>query len=184
LIVFRSIRYIVALALGFAPLLSYCQVTQIGVPKPSPRLTIGDNLTLTATPSNVNVQLVPRGVALGSSPIVVTTTWSGISLLSSLNVYAYFVSSTAALSGGSPVVNIPASCVLGRDTTGIPTAFTPFTQATPVAGASLHLYSQVSILSLGGTHVDNLSIEIDLTSLPQLPAAVYSGVLYLQAQAL
>jgi hypothetical protein len=81
-------------------------------------------------------------------------------------------------------VNIPSANVLGKDTLGIPTSFTPFTQSNPVAGASLQLYSTSSILSLGGSHTDNLSLEIDLTTLPQLPAATYSGVLLIQAQAL
>lgn len=160
------------------------QVTPIGGARPTPKLTVGNTLTVTASPSAVSFALVSKGVAAGSSPVVVTTTWSGISLLSSLNIYAYFTTSTAALSGSTPVINLPTSCVSGQDTTGIPTSYTAFTQSTPVAGASLQLYSTVSIISLGGTHVDNLSLQINLTSLPQLPAATYTGVLYIQAQAL
>ncbi|MBS1800555.1 MAG: hypothetical protein JSS95_12110 [Acidobacteria bacterium] len=165
-------------------LAAHAQVAKIGPARPSPKLTIGDTITVSASPSAVTFLLVSKGVALASSPIVVTTTWSGVSLLSSLNLYAYFTSSTAALSGSTPVVNIPSANVLGKDTTGIPTSFTSFTQSIPVGGASLQLYSTSSILSLGGNHVDNLTLEIDLTSLPQLPAATYSGVLLLQAQAL
>jgi hypothetical protein len=152
--------------------------------QPKPQLTIGDTLTVTASPGAVSFLLVSKGIALGSSPIVVTTTWTGISLLSSINLYAYFSSSLSALSGSTPVVNIPTANVLGKDTAGIPTTFVPFTQSGPAVGASLHLYSMTSILSLGGSHVDNLSLEIDLTTLPQLPAATYSGVLLIQAQAL
>ena len=178
----QAVRTIATWSLLIATLHLQAQVARIGPAKP--QLTLGDTLTLTASPSAINFALVSKGVALGSSPIVVTTTWSGISLLSSVNLYAYFSSSTAALSGSSPIVNIPTANVLGKDTSGIPTAFTQFTQTTPIAGASLHLYSITSILSLGGSHVDNLSLEIDLTTLPQLPAATYSGVLLLQAQAL
>jgi len=179
----RRIRHVFTLALGLTPFLAYGQVRQIGAPKPSPHITIGDSVTVTATPSAVSFQLVAGGVALASNPIVVTTAWSGISLLSSVNVYAYFGSSTAALSGSSPIVNIPSSLISGKDATGIPTSFTPFSQAVPVAGASLQLYSLSSLLSLGGSHTDTLTLQIDLTTLPQLPAAVYTGVLYFQAQA-
>jgi hypothetical protein len=175
---------VIAAAFFLLTLQTQAQVARVGPTRPSPQVTIGDTLTVTASPSAVNFALVSKGVALGSSPIVITTTWTGISLLSSLNLYAYFSSSTAALSGGTPLVNIPTANVLGKDTTGIPTAFTPFTQGTPIGGASLHLYSTVSILSLGGNHVDNLSLEINLTTLPQLPAATYTGVLLIQAQAL
>ncbi len=159
------------------------QTRNIGALRPNPRITIGDTITVTASPGTVNFALVSRGVAQGTSSITVTTVWSGISLLSSLDLYAFFSSSTAALSGGSPVVHIPSANVLGKDTAGLPTGFTPFTQGTPTAGASLHLYSTSAILSLGGSHVDNLTLEIDLTSIPQLPAGTYSGVLMLQAQA-
>jgi len=182
--VIRAALRVIASASLLAALQVQAQATRVGPPRPSPQLTIGDTLTVTASPSVVNFALVSKGVALGSSPIVVTTTWTGISLLSSLNLYAYFSSSTAALSGSVPLVNIPTADVLGKDTTGIPIAFTQFTQGTPIAGASLHLYSLTSILSLGGSHVDNLSLEINLTTLPQLPAATYTGVLLIQAQAL
>lgn len=177
-------RWIAMLLLSPA-LLIQAQVTRVGNLRPRPRLTIGDTLTVSASPSAISFALVSKGTASGSSPVVVTTTWSGVSLLSSLNLYAYFTNAGAALSGGSPVVNIPSSCVLGMDTTGIPTTFTPFTQTNPLGGvgASLKLYSTTSFLSLGGSHTDNLSLEINLTTIPQLPAGTYTGVLLIQAQA-
>jgi hypothetical protein len=163
------------------------QVTRVGSVNPNSKLLSLGSLTVSASPSLVNFALTPSAVVLGSSPIVVTTSWSGVSLLSELNVYAYFTSSIAALSGGSPVVNIPSSCVLGMDPSGIPTGFTAFTQSNSVggAGAGLQLASLSSLLILGtSSHTDNLSLEINLKTMPQLPAAVYTGVLILQAQAL
>jgi hypothetical protein len=165
-------------------LTAFAQVAQVGAVRPRPQLTIGDTLTVIASPSALSFPLVSKGVATASSVVVVTTTWTGVSLLSTLKLYAFFTSSSAALSGGTPVVNIPSSCVLGKDTNGVPTSFTQFTQSGPVAGASLLLYSTSSILSLGGSHTDNLTLQIDLTTIPQLPAATYTGVLLLQAQAL
>lgn len=175
------------MALFFASLASAAsaQVTRITTQRPRPLLTLGDTLTVTASPATVNFSLVPNGVATGSSPIVITTTWTGISLLSSINMYAYFSVASRALSGGVPASYIPSSCVLGQDPGGIPTTFTAFTQTNPFggAGASLKLYSTTSVLSLGGSHTDNLSLKIDLTTLPQLPAATYQGMLLIQAQA-
>ncbi|HWB32197.1 MAG TPA: hypothetical protein VG714_03395 [Acidobacteriaceae bacterium] len=151
-----------------------------------PELTLGDTLTVTASPGAVSFTLVPGGIATGSSSVTVTTNWTGISLLSSVRLYGSFSSATTALSGGTPVSYIPSSAVLGKVATGTPTTYTPFTQTNPLggAGASLLLFSQTSILSLSGNRSDNLDLEINLTSLPQLPAATYTGVLTLQAQAL
>jgi hypothetical protein len=174
-----------ALLIVQAPLVMHAQVVRIGGSKPKPQLTLGDNLTVAATPAAVTFQLVSSGVAVASSPITVTTTWTGISLLSSLILYASFLDSTSALSGGTPIVKIPSSCVLGMDPMGLPAAFTPFTQVGPFGGAggSLAVYSSLAILSLGGSHTDMLTLKINLATLPQLPSGTYRGLLSLQAQA-
>lgn len=146
-------------------------------------------LTVTASPTLVNFNLVPKGVAVGSNPVVITTTMTGVSLLNILNLYGYFSLASQALSGGTPTAYIPSSAVLGQMTTGSPTSYTAFTQGSPVAGSSLLLYSTGSLLSIGciavgaSCRTDSLSLEIDLRSLPQQPAATYTGTLYLQAQA-
>jgi hypothetical protein len=129
-------------------------------------------------------------MATGSSAVAITTTVYGISLLTNLSLYGYFSSASAALTdGASTPNNIPSSAVLGQVTTGSPTTFTAFTQSNAVgtAGAGLLLYSTNSlpILSclLALCRTDNLSLEINLGSLPQLPAGSYNGALILQAQA-
>lgn len=161
------------------------QVVRLGSAKPKPALITGDTLTVAATPSAVTFQLVSKGTATASVPVLVTTTWGGLSLLSSVAVYAFFLDTTSALAGGNPVTRIPSSCVSGRDPTGIPTTFTAFTQSNILggAGAGLALYSSSRLLSLGGNHVDTLSLQINLATLPTLPAGTYSGTLTLQAQA-
>jgi hypothetical protein len=160
------------------------QAVRVASRRVAPRLTVLDTLTLTASPGLVKFNLVSKGKALGSSAVTINTSWTGLSLFSSLAIYAFFSSATAALSGGTPVSNIPSSCVLGEDPNGIPTAFVAFTQTSSFGvGSSLQLLNQTSLLSLGGSRVDNLTLEIDLSSVPQLPAATYSGVLLLQAQA-
>lgn len=164
------------------------QAVRVGPARPSPATAVS-SLSISVTPSNVSFQLLSKGVAIGSVPVNITTSWGGsLCLLTcTINVYGYFSSATAALSGGSPVVNIPSSEVLGQVTTGIPTTYTAFTQSNPIggAGASLELLSQgFFILAGNSSRTDALQLEIDLTNQPQLPAGSYSGTLYIQAQSL
>lgn len=161
------------------------QVIRVQPPRAKPKLTLGDTLTVSASPGSVTFQLSPGTVSQASSVVSVTTTWTGISLLASITVSAYFSSATQALVGGSPLSAIPSSLVLGKVPTGSPTSFTPFTQTAALGpvGSGLLLFSQSALLSLGGSRTDALSLEIDLTTVPQLPAANYTGALVLQAQA-
>jgi hypothetical protein len=154
----------------------------------SPNTAVG-SLSISAAPASVQFNLVSRGVATGSSAVAITTSWGGnfCILTCTVTLYAYFATSGAALSGGSPVVNIPSSEVLGQVPTGTPTSFTAFTQSNPVggAGASLELFSQSFFLYAGSSsRTDDLNLEIDLSSQPQMPAGTYTGTLYIQAQSL
>lgn len=164
------------------------QAVRVGTLKPVPATPVS-SLSISVAPSNVSFQLVSKGVAVGSTSVEITTSWSGTFCLltCTVNVYGYFASANAALSGGSPVVNIPSSEVLGQVTTGLPTTYTAFTQSNPIggAGASLELLSQGFFLFSGSnSRTDALSLEINLTNQPQLPAGSYSGTLYIQAQSL
>jgi hypothetical protein len=144
-------------------------------------------LTVTAAPAAVSFNLVSGGVATGSSPIAITTACLlSLGAPTQFTLYGYFASASAALSGGAPVTNIPSSAVKGMVPTGAPTTFMPFTQsgAFGPAGGSLLLWTTTTNLCLLSSRTDMLSLEIDLTSLPQLPAATYSGTLVLQAQAM
>lgn len=173
---------------GWSGRSAVAQAVRVGPMRPTPATAVS-SLSISVAPSNVSFQLVSRGVATGSAPVQITTSWGGsLCLLTcTINVYGYFTTAGAALSGGSPVVNIPSSEVLGEVTTGIPTTYTAFTQANPLggAGASLELLSQGFFLFSGtSSRTDALQLEIDLTSQPQLPAGSYSGTLYIQAQSL
>jgi hypothetical protein len=164
------------------------QAVRVGAARPTPATSVS-SLSISVTPSSVSFQLVSKGVAAGSVPVEITTSWGGsfCLLTCTINVYGYFTSAGAALSGGSPIVDIPSSAVLGQVTTGIPTTYTAFTQSNPFggAGASLELLSQgFFILSGSSSRTDALQLEIDLTNQPQLPAGSYSGTLYIQAQSL
>jgi hypothetical protein len=156
--------------------------------------TLGESLTVTAAPTSgsaVNFALVSGGTATGSAPVAMTTSWIMKGSRSSVTLTGYFASATAALTGtGSSPATIPTSEVLGQVTTGTPATYTAFTQtpatgALGTAGASLALFTQgITGTNRAASRNDNLNLQINLTSQPQLPADTYTGTLNLQAQAL
>lgn len=150
--------------------------------------TLGEVLSISATPSSVSFTLVQGATATGSSPVAIQTTWLLLPTRANLILDGYFSSATAALTDGATTPdNIPTSSVLGEVPTGTPTTFTAFTQSTALGptGAGLTLFTlPLTALNRAGTRTDNLSLEINLSALPQLPAGTYTGTLTLQAQAL
>jgi hypothetical protein len=162
------------------------QVARVGGQKVKPRATAGDTLTVTASPSVVTFTLHENQLSTGSAPVVIVSSFAGISLLGSFVLYGFFASSSAALSGGTPVANIPTTLVLGQVPTGTPTTFTAFTSTGPFggAGASLQLFSASTFLVLVGSRTDNLNLEINLVGITQQPAATYMGTLTLEVQAM
>jgi hypothetical protein len=152
------------------------------------RATLGESLTVAATPATVAIPLVSGGTATGTTPVAITTTWVLSAGRSTVTLVGYFASATAALTDGAATpVNIPAAEVLGQVTTGTPTTFTAFTQTAPLgaAGAGLTLFTQpLSGTNRNANRTDNLNLEIKLASQPLLPAGTYTGTLNIQAQAL
>jgi hypothetical protein len=150
--------------------------------------TLGESLTVAATPSTVSIPLVSGATATGTSPVAITTTWVLSASRTAVTLVGYFSSATVALTNGATTpANIPASEVLGQMTTGTPTSFTAFTQTAPLgtAGAGLTLFTQgLSGTNRNANRTDNLNLEINLASQPQLPAGTYTGTLNIQAQAL
>jgi hypothetical protein len=120
--------------------------------------------------------------------VAITTTWVLSAGRTAVTLVGYFASATVALTDGAATPdNIPASEVLGQVTTGAPTSFTAFTQTAPLgtAGAGLTLFTQgLSGANRTANRTDNLNLEINLSSQPQLPAGSYTGTLNIQAQAL
>jgi hypothetical protein len=150
--------------------------------------TLAESVTVSVTPGTVSFNLVPGGTAVGNAPVAITTTWVLATGRANVVLDGYFATASAALTtAGPPVVNIPSSSVFGQMTTGTPTSYTAFTQTAalgPTAGG-LTLFTQaLSALNRASTRTDNLSLEINLSSQPQAPAATYTGTLYIQAQAL
>jgi hypothetical protein len=168
--------------------LAYSQALNSNTATVTLTATLGESLTVAATPANVTFALVSGGVAAGSAPVVVTTQWLLGAGRANVELDAYFASATAALtSGGGTPSLIPTSAVLGQMLTGTPTAFTPFTGSGVLgtAGGGLVLFTQALNSSTRAvTRTDNLSLEINTSGLPQLPAGTYTGTVTIQAQAL
>jgi hypothetical protein len=194
---FNKYRLWISCFVGLLSSVATAQVVHVGsrpaqviARGPAPRFTILGAITTTATPGSVSFNLVSKGTATASVPIAINTTWSGISLFAAgVSGYAYFMNPSSALSGGSPAVSIPSSCVYGKDSTGTFTSYTPFTQAGPFgSGNSFQLFTGgtgtlLGILGFGGSHADNLTLQINLSTLPQLPAGTYTGILMIQSEA-
>jgi hypothetical protein len=160
------------------------QAVKVGQSRATP--LIGPNsLSVNASPSALVFNLVAKGESVGNSPINITTAYSGLTISGNLSLYAFFISSAAALAGNLNTAVIPSSAFFGRVTTGLPTTYMAFTQTNPVggAGASLRLISQLVLAGTGNSRTDVLSLKIDLTNIPELPADTYTGTLILQAQA-
>ncbi len=151
--------------------------------------TMAESLTLAVSPSSVSFSLVPNGgVSTGSTGIQIVTTWVLAQGRANVVLDGYFASSAAALSyAGTTTVNIPSSDVFGQMTTGTPSTYTAFTASAALgpSGAGLTLFTQpISTSNRESNRTDTLTLQINTTSLPQLPAASYTGTMMLQAQAL
>ncbi len=144
-------------------------------------------------PAAISFTLPQNGSTTGSGSVTIATTYGPVGVLSTLNVYASFSSTTAALTanaaastGTSLQTTIPSSYVYGQVTTGAPTTFTPFTQSgsngVGTAGASLLLVNMPLLVSLvGGTRTDTLNLQMQLPPTLKLAPGTYSGTLTIQA---
>jgi hypothetical protein len=98
-------------------------------------------------------------------------------------VHAYFASAAAALTGGGN--NIPSSAFFIADNGGSSTALTN-SVAFGGANAGLQLANvAITGANRASSRTDVMAFNINLTggTLPQLPAATYTGTLNIQAQA-
>jgi hypothetical protein len=144
-----------------------------------------ESLTVSLSANAVSFNLTAGNAAnAGSINITATTSWVLKPSRGSVGVYAYFASAAAALTdGGSPANNIPSSAFFISDNGGASTALTA---TTPFGGANAGLQlANVSITAANrnSSRTDAMTFNINLTSLPQLPAGSYTGTLNIQAQA-
>lgn len=147
--------------------------------------TLGESLTIsTGAVSQVTFNLTDGQTATGNAPVPITTTWVMLPSRTSVQVYGYFASSTAALTDGYTTPdNIPSADVSAQGgALGTYTAFSQTNSGFGGASAGL-LLDTVSISSSNfvGTKTDDISLQIAAPA--QLPAGTYTGTLTFQAQA-
>ena len=161
---------------------SYAQALNSTVANVNLNAKLLESVTVVAGPATVNFALVPSGPANGDNPVSITTSWALAKTRTSVKVYAYFSSGTALTDGAGD--NIPNTSVTGSINGGAAAAFTT---ATPFGGAFglAPVFSQVvgAAGTFNNTHTDSVALTISTVGL-NLPAATYTGVLNIQAQAL
>ena len=160
------------------------QVVNSGARPIALQAVLNDSLTVTLSANAVNFNLTYGSANNpGSTGILAITTWNLKSNVNSVNLYAFFASSAVALTDGTGN-NIPSSSFQISDNAG---PFTPLTNTVPFGGANAGLQLS-STLILGnnknGVRADIMNFNINLAPLTNLPAATYTGVLTLQAQAI
>jgi hypothetical protein len=120
----------------------------------------------------------------GNAGITVTTSWVLQPGHTSVALYSYFSSAVAALTPLVGTTNIPSSAIEIKVGAG---AFTPVSGTNAgfgVAGSSLLLQTTaITGANKVSTATAALTFNLNLSTLPQLPADTYSGTLNIQAQA-
>ena len=182
---FRLQRRAILAALLLAGVTTTLQSQAIRVlpPRAKPNsLFNNSSITLGASPASIALQLVAGSQTTSTTPIDVKLILLN-PLLTTVNLYAFFGSATSALTGSASLAAIPSSAVYGAMPSSLAVSFTAFTQTDPFNGAAsgLHLLSLTG-LSLAINLDKPLTIRIDLSGVPQLPADTYIGTMYLQAQ--
>lgn len=145
--------------------------------------TLGESLTLALSANAVNFTLTAGSANnAGSTNITATTAWTLKPGRTAVGVYAYFTAAATALTDGAGD-NIPSSAFFISDNSGASTALTN-TVAFGGATAGLQLANvAITNANRASTRTDVMAFNINLTTLPQLPANTYTGTLNIQAQA-
>lgn len=118
------------------------------------------------------------------TPVVIITQWNvNPGQTNTVDLMAYFTTPAQAMVGGTTL--IPSSRLQGRMTTGLPVAFTAFTQngvgGIGTAGGSLRLFSQlITGINKNASRTDNLDLQLDLVGTSLAPGT-YTGTLNIRA---
>jgi len=160
------------------------QVRNSGASTITLNAVLNDSITVSLSSSAVNFTLTAGSVSNpGSTGVTATTTWLLRPSVGSLKLYAFFASSTAALTDGAGN-NIPSADFQVSNNAG---PFNSLTNTVPFGGANAGLQlSSTPILgnNRSGTRTDNMNFNINLAPQPNLPAGTYTGTLTIQAQAI
>lgn len=176
---------VIALGLALAATMASAQALNSGAQTIALNATLAESLTLNLSANSVNFTLVAGSAAnAGSANITATTSWVLKPGRTAVGVYAYFANAAAALTDGAGN-NIPSSAFFISDNAGTSTALTSAT-AFNAANAGMQLANvAINGANKNSSRTDVMAFNINLTggTLPQLPAATYTGTLNIQAQA-
>jgi hypothetical protein len=161
--------------------MAHAQVKSSGAQTIALNATLTDGLTVTVSSHSVNFALTAGSANNpGSNGVTATTTW--ISKAGrNLSLFGYFSSPSAALTDGFGD-NIPSANFSISDNGG---AYAPLTNVIAFRGmpSGLQLYTvKITGANKTGSHIDNMLFNLDLSTIPQLPAGTYTGTLNIQAQ--
>jgi hypothetical protein len=146
----------------------------------SVQINSGSSLSISSlTPGAVN--------SFSGGPVSVTTSWTSLkSSRTAVKLYSYFTSATSALvhTNSLNTTDIPSSTVKIRlNGSG---GYNPHSSVTPFNATASGLLLFTTTINSGNrtsSRTDALDVQLDLTTLPQLPADTYTGTLRIQAQA-
>jgi hypothetical protein len=171
-----------ACLLMMAHVKTHAQSLSSGAQTISLNATLSESISINLSANSVNFNLTSGSASNpGNQGVTATTTW--ISKPGrNVTTYIYFTSATTALTDGAGN-NIPSSSFEVADNGG---AFKALTNTVVFGGtgAGLQLTStKVTGLNKTGSHVDSMLFNINLSSLPALPAGTYAGTVTLRAEA-
>jgi hypothetical protein len=145
---------------------------------------LSESLAVNLSGNSVNFTLTAGSASNpGTTSITATTSWALRPSVSSVKLYAFFANSTSALTDGAGD-NIPSANFQISDNGG---ALSALSNTVPFGGASAGLLlSTTPILGNNktGSRTDVMNFNINLSTLPNLPAGTYTGTLTIRAQAI
>jgi hypothetical protein len=146
--------------------------------------TIPESLTVSLDVSAVNFTLTPGSATNpGSTGINATTAWMLASGRTAVKLYAYFDNPAAALTA-SASQNIPSASVSAAVNGTSVGAFSNAISASSFSGTGVTIFSQaITSANLSGTQVSPVTLNIDLSTVPNLGAGTYTGTLHFRAEA-
>src|SRR5690349_19361384 len=173
---------VIVVAMTFAASMASAQLNS-GAQTIALNANLTESLTLNLSASAVNFTLSAGSAANpGSTNITATTAWTLKPGRTAVGVYAYFASAAAALTDGVGD-NIPSSAFFISDNGGASTALTN-TVVFGAANGGLQLANvAITGANKNSSRTDVMAFNINLSTLPQLPANTYTGTLNIQAQA-
>lgn len=173
---------VVFVAMTFAASMASAQALNSAAQPIQLNAVLTESLSVALSSGAVNFNLVAGSANNpGLTNVTATTSWVLAPGRTAVKVYAYFANSAAALTDGTD--NIPSADFTISVGGGAAAALTN-TVAFGGNNAGLQLSNTaISNANRTSNHADAMAFNINLSTLPQLPANTYTGTLNIQAQA-